>query len=182
MAFSQQLRRHHYGARGEDVDENSVARLWDIMPKPPAQPLPAGAPPAPPLPAGAPPVPPLPEPQPVVRRPKLQGQAMRIAVFGGAWHSTSGGLKRCDLKLKVGSSRVISKKSSWASQRKYPGSALHRWNMAVISARVNLRRHCDGRFVPVGGKTELGQRLLRLTRAHYEDMLEEAPSFWRRGA
>ena len=152
--------------------QNEALRIWNWIDSPAEAPA-AGAPPA---------EAPEPEPEPgrVLRRPKLQGQAMRIAVYGGAWHSTGGGLKKEDMKLKVGSSRIISKKMSLAARRRYDGSSLHRWNMAVIAARANLLRHCDGRFVPVGGKTELGQRLLRLTRAHYADMLEEAPSFWRR--
>ena len=106
----------------------------------------------------------------VQRRPKLSGQAMRIAVYGGAWHKTTGGLRREDMKLKVGSSRVISKRQSLASQQKYRGSKLHAWNTAVTIARERFNEECYNRFVPMGGKTELGQRLLRETRKWYRKL------------
>ena len=110
----------------------------------------------------------LPLVPPVVRRPKLSGQAMRIAVFGGAWHKTAGGLRREDLKLQVGSSRVISKRRSILAQRNYRGSKLEAWNTAVTVARERYQDECRDRFVPVGGKTDLGQRLLRETRKWYK--------------
>ena len=65
---------------------------------------------------------------------------------------------------------IVSKKLSLQMAVRYHGSKLQRWNASVIRARIVLGY--EGRFVPVGGRTVEGQRLLERARHFYPLMLE----------
>ena len=98
----------------------------------------------------------------------FKGQDLRVAVHGGAIDKTRGGLKQDDLMFKPGGTKVISKKKSRSCKQVYNhegGSPFKRWNAACTQARHDLG--FVGRWVPLGGQTADGQRLLAAARALY---------------
>ena len=98
----------------------------------------------------------------------VKGQDLRLAVHGGAVDRTRGGLKADDLMFAPGSTKVISKTKSHGTKQVYHsegGSPFKKWNAALTQARHDLG--FTGRFVPVGGQSAEGQRLLAAARALY---------------
>ena len=93
-----------------------------------------------------------------------KGKRAKASVFRGTKEKTSGGLKKTDLaKNKAG--KVVSKKASLASKKRFAKSALKKWSDATKQARKTLG--ITG-FQAVGGKTKQGQALLSKIRAAYK--------------
>merc|ERR1711865_114207 len=79
----------------------------------------------------------------------------KFAVFAGTKAKTVGGLDKSALtKSKTG--KVVSKKMSANSKKRYAGSKFQAWTKAVQKARKELR--VTG-FVAIGGKTATGKAL-----------------------
>ena len=92
-----------------------------------------------------------------------KGKRAKSKVFRGSKEKTVSGLKKTDLKRnKYG--KVVSKKASEASKRRYLKGKLPKWIAAVGKARATLK--VKG-MVPVGGKTKVGQELLKKARSFY---------------
>merc|ERR1711874_180905 len=66
-----------------------------------------------------------------------KGKRSKSSVFRGTKEKTSGGLKKSDL-IKSKTGKVVSKKSSEASKKRFKGSALDKWCRAVQAARKAL--------------------------------------------
>jgi len=157
------------------ADFTSESSEDDGLPSPPLPP-PAGVPP---VDAGGPSVAgvaPAAHPQ-VLKRPaglaqrfRSRGQWARQAVLDGSRASTAGGLKKEHLIKSPHTGVITSKKLALQMMVRYRGSKLERWNASVIRARIVLGY--EGRFVPVGGRTVDGQRLLERARHFYPLMLE----------
>merc|ERR1719509_111772 len=88
-----------------------------------------------------------------------RGRMAKSQVFKGRKEKTGGGSTKADLK-KNKHGKVVSKKMSAKSSRLA-------WPKAVVAARKALG--IKG-FLPVGGKTPAGKRLLEKTRALYKSM------------
>merc|ERR1719308_54324 len=93
-----------------------------------------------------------------------RGRNRRSSVFTGKKEKTAGGLKKNDFK-KNADGKIVSKKMSEASKKRYQKSNLKKWFKAVSAARKSLG--IKG-MVPVGGKTARGQALLKKTRDIYK--------------
>merc|ERR1711862_960006 len=65
------------------------------------------------------------------------GKLAKSIVFRGFREKTVGGLKKGDLK-KNSSGKVVPKRMSAASKKKFQGSALKRWGLACSQARKAL--------------------------------------------
>merc|ERR1712126_516491 len=92
-----------------------------------------------------------------------KGKRAKSSVFRGTKVKTVGGLKKSDLtRNKQG--KVVSKKGSAASKRRYQKNGLAKWTKAVQSARKSMG--IKG-FQVVEGKTSKGQALLRKARSLY---------------
>ena len=90
-------------------------------------------------------------------------QYIRRKVLLGARKQTNGGLKREDLMLRRG--HVVAKRARLAAKaRMLPGCKFCRWHTSFMLARRILG--VKG-FVPCGGSSELGRRLLGFTRYLY---------------
>ena len=102
---------------------------------------------------------------PVIRRrPAAKARAKRRAVLEEGAAPSRRGLRQDDIdKNKNG--RVVSKCVSQQKKQEYGTSVLRRWNDAVKRARERLGNDLHGRFVPCGGKSPEGQRLLETVRA-----------------
>merc|ERR1712137_759843 len=67
-----------------------------------------------------------------------KGKRARAVVFSGKKEKTGSGLKQTDLvKNKTG--RIVSKKASTASKKRFQGSRLQKWVKAVAAARKELK-------------------------------------------
>merc|ERR1719361_2400429 len=66
-----------------------------------------------------------------------KGKTAKAAVLSGRKTKTSGGLKASDL-VKSKSGKVVSKKASAASKKKFQGSKLQKWCKACQAARKAL--------------------------------------------
>merc|ERR1711957_976368 len=84
-----------------------------------------------------------------------RGRGAKARVLSGKKTKTSGGLTK-DKLMKNKSGKVVSKKASAASKKRYENGGLKAWNMAVKQARKALG--LTG-FVPIGGKTGQGKAL-----------------------
>merc|ERR1712232_1158641 len=84
-----------------------------------------------------------------------KGRGAKARVFSGSKEKTSGGLTK-DKLTRSKSGKVVSKKSSAASKRRYAKSGLKVWADAVKAARKALG--VKG-FVAIGGKTAAGKAL-----------------------
>merc|ERR1712181_68408 len=92
-----------------------------------------------------------------------KGKRAKSSVFRGTKSRTTGGLKKSDLtKNKFG--KVVSKKASEASKKRYKTSGMAKFTKAVQAARKALG--IKG-FQAVGGKTAKGQALLKKARSLY---------------
>mmetsp|Transcript_106849 Transcript_106849/g.341286 ORF Transcript_106849/g.341286 Transcript_106849/m.341286 type:complete len:130 (-) Transcript_106849:174-563(-) len=81
------------------------------------------------------------------------GPRMRAVVFRGGKAQTPGGLTKESL-TKTTRGRLVSKKASAASKKKYVNSLAKRWCDACSAARKALG--ITG-FVPIGGQTAAGK-------------------------
>ena len=154
------------------ADISSDSSEDDGLPSPPparVPPVGAGGPPVPGVsPAAHPRV--LKRPASLAQRFRSRGQWARQAVLDGSRASTAGGLKKEHLIKSPHTGVITSKKLALQMMVRYRGSKLERWNASVIRARIVLGY--EGRFVPVGGRTVDGQRLLERARHFYPLMLE----------
>ena len=101
-------------------------------------------------------------PRVVCRRPASHARTVRRKVLQGAKSKTRAGLTSADLERNR-NGRAVSRKVRQQSHARYEGAFLQRWNMAIRKAREILGY--EGRFVPVGGSTPEGMRLLEYVRA-----------------
>merc|ERR1711957_1025857 len=84
-----------------------------------------------------------------------KGKRAKAAVVKGTKAKTVGGLSKANLtKSKTG--KIVSKKASDSSKRRFATSALKKWCDACKVARKELK--ITG-FCPVGGKTAQGKAL-----------------------
>eukprot|EP00444_Apocalathium_aciculiferum_P025556 CAMPEP_0183441692 /NCGR_PEP_ID=MMETSP0370-20130417/85638_1 /TAXON_ID=268820 /ORGANISM="Peridinium aciculiferum, Strain PAER-2" /LENGTH=118 /DNA_ID=CAMNT_0025630981 /DNA_START=91 /DNA_END=447 /DNA_ORIENTATION=+ len=83
------------------------------------------------------------------------GPRMRAAVFRGGKAKTVGGLTK-ELLTKTTRGRLVSRKASAASKKKYVNSAAKKWCDACSAARKALG--ITG-FVAIGGQTAAGKAL-----------------------
>merc|ERR1719350_132278 len=98
----------------------------------------------------------------VIRKPKIASGALAKAmVLKGAREKTTGGLSKDDLQ-KNRRGKTVSKKQSARGKKSWKGSTLERMSTACKEARKKLG--LTG-FVPMGGKTAEGQKLLAKVRA-----------------
>lgn len=84
--------------------------------------------------------------------------------------TSSGGLGATDLTINV-KGRVVSKKRSEISKKRYPMSALKTWSDCVQKARKDLQ--ITGMQI-IGGKCPRGLKLLERTRYYFEKMKHES--------
>merc|ERR550525_315259 len=90
-----------------------------------------------------------------------KGKLARSAVFRGSKEKTQSGLTKAMLaKSKTG--RIVSKKQSANSKKRYSTSGAKKWMEAFRAARKAL--NVKG-FVPCGGKTAQGKALYAKTKA-----------------
>jgi len=93
-----------------------------------------------------------------------KGKRAKLAVFSGIKEKTVGGLKKTDL-IKNKAGKVVSKKRSDLAKNRYKKNGLNKWIDATKAARKAL--NVTG-FCAIGGKTELGQSLLKKTQSIYK--------------
>merc|ERR1712083_706583 len=84
-----------------------------------------------------------------------KGKRARASVFRGTKVKTASGLAKSDM-VKNKSGKIVGKKASAASKKKFATSALKKWCDACKKARKELG--IKG-FCPVGGKTAQGKAL-----------------------
>ena len=106
----------------------------------------------------------LPAAAPRVRRPSSAAYKARVRVLHGKQKRTKGGLTSSNLWYSHNTGKVVSMVKSWISRNRYAGSKLATWNRCVSEARHILGIE-KGRFVPVKGKTEEGQRVWATAKA-----------------
>jgi len=92
-----------------------------------------------------------------------KGRLAKALVLRGSREKTSGGLKKDGL-TKNKNGKVVSKKASAASKKRYAKSKLSVWGKAVAQARKELG--VKG-FLAIGGKTAAGKALLAKARSIY---------------
>merc|ERR1712087_961753 len=92
-----------------------------------------------------------------------RGKMAKAMVLRGSKAKTGGGLKKENLKNKAG--KIVSKKASEASRKRYVGSALQKWTKAVQAARKEL--NLKG-MVVIGGKSAQGRALYAKAKALYK--------------
>merc|ERR1712241_1076054 len=93
---------------------------------------------------------------------KKKNIGARASVLKGKKERTKTGLKKEDL-MKNKNGKVVTKKSNAAGKKAYKN--VEKFAKAVKAARKALK--ITG-FVPIGGKTERGQALLKKTRSLYK--------------
>merc|ERR1711877_19023 len=84
-----------------------------------------------------------------------KGKRARSSVFRGTKEKTQSGLAKSDM-MKSRSGKIVSKKASAASKKRFATSALKKWCDACKKARKELG--IKG-FCPVGGNTAQGKAL-----------------------
>merc|ERR1711920_166694 len=84
-----------------------------------------------------------------------KGKRARSSVFRGTKEKTQSGLTKASM-MKSKSGKIVSKKASAASKKRFATSALKKWCDACKKARKELG--IKG-FCPVGGKTAQGKAL-----------------------
>merc|ERR1712066_108396 len=93
-----------------------------------------------------------------------RGKRGKAAVFRGSKEETVGGLTKANL-VKSKSGKVVSKKASLASKKKFAGSKIQKWAKACSQARKALG--IKG-FAAVGGKSAQGKALYAKAKAIYK--------------
>merc|ERR1719193_1156364 len=91
-----------------------------------------------------------------------KGRGAKARVFFGKKSKTSGGLKKGDL-VKSKRGKIVSRKSSERAKKNFRNSGLAEYAAALKKARSALG--IKG-FVPIGGKTQRGQALLKKVRSY----------------
>merc|ERR1712039_115492 len=84
-----------------------------------------------------------------------RGSRARSVVFSGRKEKTQSGLMKADL-VKTRDGKIVSKKASAQSKKRFANSAVKRWAEACKKARKELG--ITG-FVAIGGKSEKGKAL-----------------------
>merc|ERR1712099_44314 len=92
-----------------------------------------------------------------------KGKRARAVVFAGGKEKTKSGMTKAAL-TKSKSGRIVSKKQSTATKKRYAGSKAQAWAKACSKARKEL--NIKG-FVPFGGKTAAGKALYAKAKAIY---------------
>merc|ERR1712186_120759 len=90
-----------------------------------------------------------------------KGKLAKAAVLRGSKVKTSGGLTK-DKLMKNKNGKIVSKKSSASSKKRYANSGAKKWADAVKAARKALG--LKG-FVAVGGKSAAGKALYAKAKA-----------------
>merc|ERR1712212_492089 len=90
-----------------------------------------------------------------------KGRGAKARVFYGKKSKTGGGLKKSDL-VKSKSGKIVSRKSSERAKKNFRNNGLAKYAVALKKARSALG--IKG-FVPIGGKTQRGQALLKKVRS-----------------
>merc|ERR1712212_1218018 len=90
-----------------------------------------------------------------------KGRGAKARVFFGKKSKTSGGLKKGDL-VKSKSGKIVSRKSSERAKKNFRNNGLAKYAVALKKARSALG--IKG-LVPIGGKTQRGQALLKKVRS-----------------
>ena len=99
----------------------------------------------------------------VLRRQRREAeQRRRMQVMRGSKQSTKGGLRRGDLVINR-RHRAVSKRKSDVASAAFNGSVFQKWNECCKRGRLALG-FLPG-FVPRGGQTEDGKKLLEFARA-----------------
>merc|ERR1712113_1023259 len=93
-----------------------------------------------------------------------KGKRARAVVFAGGKEKTKTGMTKA-LLTKSKSGRIVSKKQSTATKKRYAGSKAQAWAKACSKARKEL--NIKG-FVPFGGKTAAGKALYAKAKAIYK--------------
>jgi hypothetical protein len=87
-----------------------------------------------------------------------KGKGARAAVFRGSMEKTQGGLTK-DSLMKNKRGKIVSKKLSDIGNINYEN--ISPWTKALLLARKNY--FDDPKFIPCGGQTDEGKRLLAYT-------------------
>ena len=111
------------------------------------------------------------EDAPLRKTVKLTGRKKPVASRSQrkvVWHSgvptaTTGGLRRADLEKKNG--RLVSKKASAASKKKYPH--IKKWVDSVKKAKKELGHDRLKEFQAVGGKSSNGKAIYAKAKSIY---------------
>ena len=90
-----------------------------------------------------------------------KGKGSKSLVFRGIKVRTAGGLKKSDL-TKNRNGKIVSKRMSEASKKKYKSNGLAKFTKALQAARKALGMKG---FQAIGGKTAKGQALLKKARS-----------------
>merc|ERR1711897_81441 len=93
-----------------------------------------------------------------------KGKRGKSAVFRGSKEKTVGGLTK-DKLVKNKSGKVVSKKASQGSKKRYAGSGAQKWAKACSQARKALG--IKG-FAAIGGKSAQGKALYAKAKAIYK--------------
>jgi hypothetical protein len=102
-----------------------------------------------------------------------KGKGAKAAVFRGSKEKTQGGLTK-DSLMKNKCGKVVSKAQSATGKKNYKN--ISAWTKAFLAARATMVI-CDTAFIPCGGQTEAGKKLLMCTRFIYERDLAMRRSF-----
>merc|ERR1711865_461876 len=92
-----------------------------------------------------------------------KGRLAKALVLRGSKTKTSGGLRR-DGIMKNKRGKIVSKKKSTLSKKRYTGSKFEAWGKAVRSARKTLA--VTG-FVAINGKSAQGRAVYAKAKAIY---------------
>merc|ERR1712039_1015011 len=92
-----------------------------------------------------------------------KGRMAKAMVLRGSKAKTSGGLTKADV-MKNKQGKIVSKKASSTSKKRYHGSKAEKWIKAVSAARKALG--LTG-FVAIKGKTSQGKALYAKARSIY---------------
>merc|ERR1719491_731550 len=90
-----------------------------------------------------------------------KGKRARSSVFRGSKEKTTSGLTKANM-MKSKSGKIVRKKASAASKKRFATSALKKWGDAFKKARKELG--IKG-FCPIGGKTAQGKALYAKTKS-----------------
>jgi hypothetical protein len=99
-----------------------------------------------------------------------KGKGARAAVFRGSKEMTQGRLTK-DSLMKNKRGKIVSKKLSAIGNKNYKN--ISAWTKALLLARKNFGYRT---FIPCGGQTAEGKRLLAYTLFIYYNNMTESPS------
>ena len=93
-----------------------------------------------------------------------KGRIAKALVLRGSKTKTSGGLKREDI-MRNKRGKIVSKRKSALSLKRFTGSKLEAWGKAIKSARKSLA--VTG-FVPINGKSAQGKAVYAKAKTIYD--------------